>query len=231
MRKLILVVTCILILGIFITFNYLLWDRENKIRNYENINYSKNASIDALGEKIKSLDDNIKQLNDKIADLENKNKLLTDRNAQLTQDNLKIQADLKYKNDLINVLKQQSDIKPFEAIVKKWADGIDKSQYAISYDLQDKESLSQDGIYKLEDFINAYKGSIKSMKVKSVKMTIDFFILDRKGDITLDVTLDVKVDGSKGNRFFSDGTNERLFTLALNSDRNDWIISSISNLH
>lgn len=228
MKRFVLIVVCILFLTVFATLDYMLWDRDNKIKSYESLNYSKNVSIDALGEKIKSLDDANKQLKNNVSQLEQDNKRLSDKNNQLAEDKLKSDTAIDYRNDVISMLKQAIDPQPFEAIIKKWADSIDKGQYQVAYGLQSRDSLSKDGLLDLNDFTLSYKNTVKSMKVKSITLNTEGIPFKKKGDIVFKVVLDVKKVGNSYS-LFNDGSNEVYFTMDLNELRNGWAIVAISN--
>jgi len=76
MKKFVIVVVFIFLIAILISFNYLLWDRERQLANYQDLSNAKNLSIDTLGEKINNLDKQNKELSQRIIDLENENQNL-----------------------------------------------------------------------------------------------------------------------------------------------------------
>lgn len=89
MKKFILVMISALLMVVFIAFNYLLWDRENKEKNIEtleNSNASNNASINALGREISMLEEKNKSLETQAGELEEQNKALADSKNQLERD-------------------------------------------------------------------------------------------------------------------------------------------------
>lgn len=228
MKKLVLVMTCILILTIFIALNYLLWDRENKIQNFESLNSSKSASIDTLGEKIKNLDDVNKRLNERVNELETNNKALVDKNNQLTQEKSLLQINLDNKTALMDKYKHQLDMKFFEDQIRSWAENIEKGQYDAAFDLQSKDALKADGVDNFNDFANKFRKIIKTVKVKSVKFELDGLPEDKKDFIVIKAALDVKKIENSGKSIFEDGVNERYFTFAFDTAKNNWVISSIS---
>lgn len=228
MKKLVLVMTCILILTIFMALNYLLWDRENKIQNFESLNYSKSASIDTLGEKIKNLDDVNKRLNERVNELESNNKALVDKNNQLTQEKSLLQINLDNKTALMDKYKHRLDMKPFEDQIRSWAENIEKGQYDAAFDLQSKDALKADGVDNFNDFANKFRKIIKTVKVKSVKFELDGLPEDKKDFVVIKAAFDVKKIENSGKSIFEDGVNERYFTFAFDPAKNNWVISSIS---
>ncbi|MCR4434997.1 MAG: hypothetical protein QHH06_06405 [Clostridiales bacterium] len=229
MKKFILVMTSILVLTIFAAFNYLVWDRENKIRGIESINGGKSTSIDALGEKIKNLTEENKRLNEKANQLDGENRGLTEKNRQLEAEKQQVEETLDRKNQVIDKLKQHLDPKHFEDIIKKWAEGIDEGQYDIAYDLQEKNPQNPYGSDNLSGFSDKYKGTVKSIKVMSVSYMTEGVPDSRQGDILFKVAMEVhKVDGAD-NTLFEEGRNDRFFTFSFSKEKNDWLIWSISD--
>lgn len=225
MKKVVLVLVCSLILTVFIAFNYLLWDRER----FQDIDASKSASIEALGREINKLTSDNKQLESRISDMDSYIKTLQIRINQLEQENYKNKELISQKNEIINIFKQQVDLKPMEETIIKWVDSIDKGQYETAYDLQLKQYTSQNSPVSLTDFINIFKNNITSMKIKSIKLYIDKVSNDKKGDVVFKVSLEVKKTGDNVRSLFENGINEKLFTVIYDSVKNCWIISDISN--
>jgi cell division protein FtsB len=227
MKKLVLILVCALIMTVFIAFNYLLWDRENKIRNIENLNVSKNMSIDALGDKIKSLTDENKQLQEENKKKEDENNRIRSKYYLADQDLALLRKTLNNKNDVIQQLKMQADLKPLEAVIRKWAESIDKGEYEPAYELQKSQLTSGDNNIDFSSFMDAYKTNIKNIKVKDIKLQED----ENNGTIqglVFAVSLEVKlVEGADGS-LYADGVNERYFTIGFDEAKLDWVIDNIA---
>lgn len=230
MKKLVLILVCVIVLTVFIAMNYLLWDRENKLQSYESLNSSKNVSIEALSDKIKTLEESNGQLQATIDDLVNRNKRLTDDNAQIELDRMKLQTEVSSKNGAIEKLKQTADMKDLEEVIKKWIDDVDNGQYENAYKLIDPNAINLTGFRNQDDFSDYFKTNIKSMKYRSVKLVTDSIPKNRIGDLIFKVVLDVKkTDASVDNSvMFSDGQNIRYFKLVFDTEKNNWVISEIS---
>lgn len=232
MKKFVLVMVCALLMVVFIALNYLLWDRENKERNILDLEYSNasnNASINALGREIKNLEDENQALKAKLAAMDDSYKLLQAHNNQLEQEKLKIFEALAHKSEIIDKLKQEVDPKTLEAPIRKWVESIDAGDYESAYNLQTKKMTEDSGILGLTDFKNVYRSSVKSVKLKSIKLNTGGTTDAKKGDIVFDVTLEVKKveDGNNGRIQFNDGLNERFFTIDYDKGKNSWLISNI----
>ena len=234
MKKFVLVVFCAFILLIFIAFNYLLWDKGNRDRDIENLKYinvSSNTRISEYEREIKNLEDEITQLKANLGDVNNANKRLEDSKIQLEKDKAKYNEAIVQKNEVINILKQSADIKSLEVPISQWAESIDKSEYTAAYELQSEQMNSQYGNLSLTDFVNKYKGVIKSINVKSIKLCIDKVPYDKKCDIIFSVSLEVNlVEGMiDSENEFKDGLNNRYFFMNFDTKNSIWVISSISS--
>lgn len=235
MKKLVLVMVCAMLMALFIAFNYLLWDRENKekdIQSLEHSNASNNASITVLGEKINKLEEDGREQKDKISKLENMNKLLQEDNSELQQEKEKMNSILVQRETIINILKQAVDSKLFEAPIRKWADALDKGEYKTAYDLYDRDLNDPLKTLSFGDFSSSYKNIVKSIKIKSLKLYIDENSVDKQGEIIFTGSFDVKIaeDADKSKTQWKDGQNERYFTIGFDAVKNDWIISKISSV-
>lgn len=223
MKKFVLVLISVIIMTVFIAFNYLLWDRQNSI----SLNASKNASIDALSRQIKNLDELNFELREKVNSLEKGKKNIETVNYELQQQITKLNQTVDKKNQIIADLKQAIDIKPMESTILRWADNIDKGKYENAYKLQRNELQSEKYI-SLEQFTKSYKNSVKSIKVKSAALETQGISEEKSADFIFKVVLEVKNAQQESNTLFDEGVNERYFTLIYNIKEKDWLISDIS---
>lgn len=223
MKKVVLVLVCSLIMTIFIAFNYLLWDRDKNIKSLENLNDSKNASIEALSRELELN----RQFKFKILELEDGNRTMQSRNLQLEQEKNKLKAALDQKNEIVAKFRQSMDTKPLEDTVAKWADSVDKGQYQAAYDLIAKPFGGQD--ISLNDFTVSYKASIKNIKLKSLKLITEGLSDEKKGEIIFKAGAEVKrVENSAGVTFFTEGAAEVFITMQYVREKDVWLISDIS---
>ncbi|MCX7708872.1 MAG: hypothetical protein N2484_03385 [Clostridia bacterium] len=227
MKKLVLMLVSAVILTVFIAFNYLLWDRENKIKNFEYINDTKNSSIDALRREIDVAKEDSNQLKSKITELEELNKRSQSKISQQEKEISQIENDLNQRNDLVSRLLQQADVKPMEEVIRKWIEGIDKGQYEVAYELQYNHSSSVTPRPSFEDFSSSYKRSIKSLKFKSAKPYIEELPPDKKGRVVFKAVMDVKKVEPNVKSDFNEGTSEKFFILIFDKQKSEWVIADI----
>lgn len=236
MKKFVLVIFCTMLLAVFVAFNYLLWERENREKDIKSLEYSNadnNSIINALGREVKNLENENVTLKDKVNQLENTTKTLWDDKNNIEMHKVKAEEELLRKNEIINILKQKADMKFLEEPIRKWIEMINSEDYQAAYSLYNKDISQTPSILSLSEYAQKFKGIIKSIKIESIKLYIEEVPEDKKGDIVFDVSLEVKniENAPKDQGFLAEGQNEVLFTLDFNSENNNWFISSISLLN
>lgn len=232
MKKLVLVIVWILLIAVFIVLNYLLWDRDNKqedIRSLETLNASNNSSINALGREINKLESDKKKMEIALYDAERDLNALQDKNKELDKQN-QINLDIiKQKNVIIYKLMEKQDLKDIEASIKKWVNYIDNAKYTEAYELIRFNPLNSITSMNLEQFTENYKKSVKNMSIKSIEFFGEKLPEGKRQDIVFRVVLDIKkiegIDTSIAQ--FTEGENERYFTMDYSSENNQWVISGI----
>lgn len=229
MKKLVLVLVCALVMTVFIAFNYLLWDRENRIKSFEYLNFSKKASIDALNTDIKELDNINKQLKKRIGELEENNKIMQEKNSQLVEEKLRAEVGLAYKDQLIDKLLPQVNLKVFEGVIGKWVQSLNEGAYEEAYELMLEQPAGKKEALSLEDFTKGYKDIVNSINLKSVKLEPVNNGSDKKGDIVLRAELEAKIaeDGNSVKGYLIDGLNEACFIFDYSKDKDQWYILDI----
>lgn len=233
MKKLFLVIFCTMIIGVFVGFNYLLWDREDKasfIEDLKNTNEANNASINALSRQIKSLEDENDAFRDRVAELEKSNEAYEGQVALLEETVKGHEEALKAKDITLLGLKQLVDSAVFEEPVREWAEAIDKGDYETAYRLYAKDPGNPDLIMTLENYSSLYKSSTKSLRLKSVKLYVGEEDGDNMGEIILEAVLEAKnTEGAEASRLvFSEGANDRYFTLTFDGNSKSWVISRMT---
>jgi len=232
MKKFILVMVCTLLMTLLIAFNYLLWDRENKKKDIEDLeqsNVSNSVSINALGRNIKQLEDENRALNEKIELMEGNIKELDENISTLESEKNRLIRILEQKNTAINKLKEEVDLSILEAAVRKWVQAINSGDYETVYSLQTAGMNQSSGFFKVTDLENSYKNSIQSIKLKSIKFDMEEIPVETPGGICFFVTLDVKKSGNADARKIQleEGINEKLIAVDYDKEKNTWMISGI----
>lgn len=231
MKKILLIMVSVLILTIFISFNYLIWFKDGRLTEYK-------ADI---GELNKALNDEKSNSNSIIRDSANKDSLkeaeitrlneqlaeLKNDNSKLEQDNQQMTANSNTKNAIISKLKLQADLEPLKTIIKSWVDYIDTARYEDAYKLlYDAPALSQDSAKFRSDFISNYN-NVKGVRIKTIELLTEGLPNDKKGDIIFKVVVDVtKIDDTAPGELVK-GLNNLYFTMQVHEYSNEWVISNI----
>ncbi|MCX7842970.1 MAG: hypothetical protein N2489_07845 [Clostridia bacterium] len=227
MKKLVLILVSAVIMTVFIAFNYLLWDRENKIRSFEYINDSKNDSINTLRKQLDDYEKGNNVLKERIIELEEINKRLQAKNTELDREKSKTEKLLERRNDTIAGLLPKTDLKPMEDVIRKWVNSIDNEKYDDAYSLQFRHASTMEEPMSYSDFTQNYIKGIKSITLKSIKLNTEDLPSDKKGSIIFKVGLDVKRTEEAGSKEFVEGTNERYFLITFDKQKKEWVIGGI----
>lgn len=213
---------------VFIAFNYLLLDREKTTKNIENLKYnndSQSGAIEVLSNDIKNSKDKITGLNKTIQTLEDSIKELDKTNSELKLNEINSKISLEKKNNLIDKIKVQIGIEPFEEAIKKWADNIDKGQYEVAYEMYPKGDNGLE--ISLEEYSNNFKANIKNLKLKSLKIQTEEVKGVTEGNIVFIATLDLKLIEKPSSTSYVEGLNERLFAFDYDKTSDKWTITEI----
>jgi len=234
MKKLTLVMVSALIIIVFIAFNYLLWDSENKEKDIENLKYlniSNNSRINAYEREIKNLEDEIKQLKSSLEMTDEANKNLLDEKERLEVETEEYDRLLEKKIELINILKRQVDPQLLEAPVREWIESLNEGDYETAYELLSRQIENQYKELSLSEFKSNYENSIKEMKLESIKLLTENVSDDIKGSIVFDVIIDVVItdNADKIPDGLKEGQNRRFVTIDYDIENEKWVIAGISS--
>ena len=235
MRKFIIVIVFVFLIAILISFNYLLWDREKQLENYEDLSNAKNLSIDTLGEKINNLDKQNRELAEKLSSLERENQNLKANNAELSDENQQFMQEITSKNDLITLLKNSINAAPMELVIKKWVDSVNLKNYKTAITYISKNN--KDEVYQNEEmFKSVYQSELKAIRLKSSKLYTELTDKEHLAKIQFEVVFEVdKPEAPSENSadipeiIFKSGENEKYITMDLDKETGEWLISEISN--
>jgi len=233
MKKLVLILVSALIIFTFIALNYLLWEKENRDKDIENLKYlnlSSNSRINAYERDIKNLEEQLKLLKEEMSKLEESNKLLEEDKLQLEKEIAHYSEVLDKRNVTIDALSRIANIKELEAPVRKWIEAIDAGEYIEAYKLQSKELMEKENIRNPDDLARKFKNSVSSMRIRDIKLVTEDIPENKVGNIIFNVEIDVeKKQNEQGNSAFINGSNNMYFTVDYNAEREYWVISDISN--
>jgi len=235
MKKFIIVIVFVFLIAIFISFNYLLWDREKQLASFQDISDSKNLTIDTLSEKMNNLDKLNKELNKKVDTLMADNATMQENLYTLSIENVEMNKELVSKNDLLIMFKKAIDVVPIETVIKKWVEAVDTKNYKgaqAMISLNSNDATLKDA----ETFKEVYQGELKAIRIKTSQLFTEFTDAEHLGKLQFKVVLEVdKPDSTDENKdkipqeLFKSGDNIKYMTMELNRDTNAWMISEIED--
>lgn len=223
----------VLLIALFIAFNYLLWDREskaNEIKSLEYTNATNSASINSQNREIKQLEDENNKFQADMDQLERDKELLQQKNMQLESEKLQTELETRHKIDIINVLKQNADIKVFETPARNWAEAVNSGNYAEAYKLEFNNPANQDKPISQSDYSDNFKNTVKSIKIKEIKLDPDAG--KPEGKIILAAVLEVELveNADAESSRFVHGLNQVNFTLDYEASKNEFYIVEITKV-
>ncbi|NTV90961.1 MAG: hypothetical protein HGA22_11490 [Clostridiales bacterium] len=231
MKKLVLFMVFILLMTFFIAFNYLLWDRDSKIKeltNLESLNAGKAISLDAQNREIDKLEADKTALQDRLDSLEKDKEQLTSELDQLTAEKGAVNRKLQNKIDLVNIMKNTANLDEFAKPLIDWADYINAGEYEAAYNLQFSSTLFNEETISSQEYAEGFKTTIKSLKYKSYEVDKEKGIED--GSVYLKVSLEAELlpDININNSKYKQGINVITARVDYNSDMKSYYIGEIS---
>ncbi len=235
MKKFIIVIIFVFLIAFLISFNYLLWDREQQLESYQDLSNAKNLSIDTLGEKINNLDQQNKELTNKITALEDENSELRRKAFQLNSENQTLLSDSNLKKDFIVMLKSNLSVEPFQVVLQKWVEAVNSKDYAQAMTLVSK--TSKDKVLSSEDiFKNTYQNEVKTISLKSSKLFTDLTDNEHLLKIQFEVQLEInKPEAASDDKneissiIYKNGENIKFVTMEIDDEAGEWRISELSD--
>jgi regulator of replication initiation timing len=233
MKKFILVMIFVLLTALFIAFNYLLWDRENKIaelKNLETANASYTTNINAQKREISSLEEEIDRLENQIKQLESDRDRLSEEKSTIQVEWAATRESLQERIDFINILKQYADINILSDPVVKWVEAINQGDFKQAYFLEYEGVEPADRAVRVEEYVEQMSSSIRRIEITQMK--VDKLRGSGNGDIFLNVTLDVKLPEEPDMKSlrFTEGVNEIYVKIDYSIPQKAFIISAIGNV-
>lgn len=231
MKKILLIMVSVLILTIFISFNYLLWFRDGQIAEYkadiERLSKDLTAEESNFSSIINQSASNVSMRDAEITKLDKKLAILETGNSKLEQDNQQLMANNNIKDAIISKLKLQADLEPLKTIIRNWVDYIDTARYDDAYKLLKNAPISQDSAKAQSGLLISNYSNVKGVKVKTIELLTEELLNDKKGDIIFKVVVDVtKVDDTASGELVK-GINNLYFTMQVQEYSNEWVISNI----
>jgi len=235
MKKFIIVIVFVFLIAILISFNYLLWDREQRLASFQDISDSNNLTIETLSEKMNALDKLNKQLSIRVENLTDDNTTLQNKFSMLSDESLDLKRQIISRNDLIISLKKAIDVTPMDAVIKKWTENVNSKNYEVAEALISKNSKDET-IHNAEKFKEAYQSELNTIKIKTTKLFTELTDDEHLEKIQIKVVFEVvKPEVTDENKdqipqnIFKSGDNEKYITMELNSETKEWLILEIND--
>ncbi len=230
MKKFILVMVFVLLIALFIAFNYLLWDRESKaaeIKNLLSVSTSNDASISAQKREISALVDEVSGLKDQIEQLEKDKQQLQKEKEAASVEFERAESNLRDRIDFINILKEHSNIESLSKPIIAWAEALTQGNFEDAYDIEYAAVPEKDRSVKLNAYIDQMTSAVSRVEITEVKL--DKLRGAGNGEIYLFVKYNVKLveNAETANLKFSDGENEMYVKIDYSKEKKSFIISSM----
>jgi len=226
MKKFVLFMLCVIMITVFVAFNYLLWERNANVEDLEKQKAAKSTDADIINKQYESARQLTKELNDAKENMEN----VTTKNAELQQKIADLEGDLQRRDAFISGIKRYGKFDNLENVVKKWVQYINNKEYQNAYDLMSGEVLSKKGIQSLDDFIYYYTGAIKRIEIVRINFLWGDSENTDKEEMVFMVRLNIKKGNSADKTEFIEGENTVYFKMEYSISRVEWIIKDIKFL-
>ncbi len=233
MKKFILVMVFVLLTALFIAFNYLLWDRENKVRELKNLeaaNASYTTSINAQKREISGLEEENSRLGNEIDRLESEKNSLNEEKAKIQAEWNLTKDALQERIDFINTLKQHADMSVLSEPVIKWVEAVNEGNFKEAYLLEYEGAEAEDINVRLDEYVEQMTRSIRRIEITQVK--VDKLRGTGNGDIYLSAALDVKLAEEPNQKSFrfTEGENEIYVKIDYSIPKKAFVISTIGSM-
>ncbi len=229
MKRFIIIIVFLFLIALLISFNYLLWDREKQLENFQDLRESKNFTIDTLGEKNNTLDKKNKELTEKVDSLNSIASDLREEFNRVSLENTDLKAQISNYTDLIIQFKKNMNIAPVNELVKNWFEAINAKNYKLASALVSKNS--QDEIIKNPaSFSKTYQEEIKSIRPKSLQIFTGLTDQEHLGKLQFRVIAEVeKPEPLQAEKLYKSGDNEKYITVEFNTQSKEWLILEVSD--
>lgn len=236
MKKFVIVMISFLVLFIFLVLNYLLWDKENLLKQRD----SDKIEQDWLRGQNRTLQTTIEELEQDMAGLEDQNSAQRDKIAELEQQiRLALQRENVNLKDIQEKDQALGDYKALmaedlEALLTNWFDSISKSRYEESFNRLDPQSILWGHRFDLENYIS-FISSIGMITLKEeTKDSNDesFMVLDSTEPTIIETQARVSIklkEGVKPEELES-GALALKISFKYDRDASNWAIMSVETL-
>lgn len=231
MKKFIIIIVFVFLIALLISFNYLLWDREKQMENFQDISDSKNFTIDTLGEKNNTLDKQNKELMDKYNSLNTELTDLRDEFARISDENTQLKQQISENSDLIIQFKKNMNAAPMNELIKNWFEAINTQNFKSASAMISKDS-QDNNINNPSSFSKTYQSEIKSVNLKSSQLYTGLSDQEHLEKIQFRVIVEVEkpeIKDKVSSKLYQSGDNEKYITVQFNTQSNQWLILEVAD--
>jgi cell division protein FtsB len=230
MKKLVMFLVFILLMTFIVAFNYLLWDRDTKIKELSSLegqSASKTISMDAQKREIDRLSEENEVLKRSVSALESDKKVIIEEMNKVINDKAEAYLDLEGKIASINILKKTAYPEEMITPVREWVKAVNEGNYKLAYDLEYGGLVIESDAMSIQEFTSRLETYVKNIDFKSYEIDPKKGLED--GDVylrvLLGVTLKPKVEEYKSP--YKPGNNDVTVHIGYNPDTKSFYIDEM----
>lgn len=231
MKKFVLIIICAIVILFLVIFNYLLWDRDSKVNELNNLKHDKVGNTQTINilsmqlakyeddnnllvSKIGELNETIKSLKDQIIDLEN---LIEENKETITQ-----------KDELIMHLTRNVSKEYLSNIFSSWIEMILNNDVNDVYSKLIMEFIDAEKVEYTA--LRGFMSGVSNISIVSLREPVDEEIKDYEGRVLV-ATIEViyKEGSDEFEIFFINGVNSYFIYFEYDLSKNVWKITEIKN--
>lgn len=238
MKKFILVLICIAILLFFVAFNYLIWDRDKKAEDIENLKWTNTnniSNINYLTRQIETLQEEKKVLEKKITDLEEDVKFINGNLADAQSETEELKTIIAGKDVTISVLKEQVDPDMLYSFIERWVVAMNDADFKTAHEIQYGHAKAGANYRTIQEFEMMYADKLQEITVVSAALIDN---IDAKGKelpkmFIFEVELNAVFDPEAAaevlpGQLIVNGQNKLLIKIDFDESANDWFMANMS---
>lgn len=233
MKKFVLVVITLCLLGLLIALNYLLWDNKNKSDDINELIIYKdscNLTLESLQNENLSIKDENEEYEDTITNYLYKMNSYQNTIESLNNDLASTKEKLAERDIMIEFLKKIMNTEMFTDIINDWVTSINQKEYSEAYEIQNlKDAFETKQVISFEKFKSLFT-NVERIDIKSVEVNLNDVIRMEKQEVAFTVMVDVKMhnpdeeSASQATTIMYEGMNRAVIVFKYNDISDNWYI-------
>lgn len=228
MKRFVVIATSLLIIFVFVTLNYLLWDRESLVTLKE----SNQASIDVLSRINMSLGEEKNRLRDQTDNLEEQVGKLEAKMTELEEDILKQKSKINEQTEFILAMKMQLNPLPIKTAALDWVNLLSEKSYGSAFLKSEADCRYWQNEWNLSMFTNYFEQNIEQIQLMLVgdeqQPSIEIIPFPSTDwNINVKVHIQVELKENIKEDYFKQGENILELTYTYNERIEQWRISKV----